>query len=167
MLWEIAMADRVVHELSRTSSCGWLSCLGFRPAIASCCGKQSQAGLGGRELGDDDPRLYAHERRYLRKPELEARVVGVNVPAPLRWRISPRGVAMPRFPGANEPCLVVKRPMNSGLCCTHFTTVSLAPEAMAGTNIGVPFSVSRSPPGRLNGVDDGISMNLIQLSAWP
>ena len=24
-------------------------------------------------------------------------------------------VAMPRFPGANEPCLVVKRPMNSGL----------------------------------------------------
>src|SRR6476619_4775456 len=30
---------------SRTSSGGWLSCLESRPAIASCCGKQSQAGL--------------------------------------------------------------------------------------------------------------------------
>src|SRR6476620_4459902 len=42
MLWEIAMADRVVHEFESNLVC------------------------------DDDPLLCAHERRYLREPELEA-----------------------------------------------------------------------------------------------
>jgi hypothetical protein len=46
MLWKVAMADCVVHEFE---SGGWLSCLGSRPAIASCCGKQSQAGLAWRQ----------------------------------------------------------------------------------------------------------------------
>ncbi len=49
MLWEIAMADAWCTSSSRTSSGGWLSCLGSRPAIASCCGKQSQAGLAWRQ----------------------------------------------------------------------------------------------------------------------
>ena len=34
------------------------------------------------------------------------------------------------------------------------------------SRIGVPFSVARISPGRLKVLDDGISMNLIQPSAW-
>jgi len=46
MLWKVAMADCVVHEFE---SGGWLSCLGSRPAIASCCGKRSQSGSAWRQ----------------------------------------------------------------------------------------------------------------------
>ena len=44
MLWEIAMVDLVVHEFELNLVLRVAELLGVRPAIASCCGKQSQAG---------------------------------------------------------------------------------------------------------------------------